>query len=63
MALAPVKELDTSQMQESVDWSKIGAIKPPAQQGACGSCWAITAASAFEAAHFIKTGELIEIST
>ena len=62
-AEAELKVLDTEDLKESIDWREVGAITEPLSQGECGACWAITAASALEAAHFIENGDLITVST
>jgi hypothetical protein len=51
--MAPIKVLPTDNLKESIDWREVGAITKPLSQGDCGACWALTAASALEAAHFI----------
>ena len=49
---------------ESIDWREKGAVNPVGDQNLykCGSCWAFASTSAIEAAHFIKTGELLKLS-
>ena len=53
IAEAEIKTLEVTDLKESIDWRDIGAITKPLAQGECGACWALTATSALEAAHFI----------
>jgi len=46
----------------SLDWRKIGAITSVHNQGSCGACWAITAVETIESAHYIATGNLVDLS-
>jgi len=46
----------------SVDWTTTGAVNPIKDQGSCGSCWAFSAVSAVESAHWIKYGSLYSLS-
>jgi C1A family cysteine protease len=39
-----------------------GAITSVRTQGECGACWAVTAVETVEAAHFLATGTLYELS-
>lgn len=58
-----VKELPETNLLAEVDWRSKGAVhEPPQVQGNCGSCWAFTAVGALEAAHFVRTGELLNLS-
>jgi len=46
----------------SVNWWTAGAVNPPKDQGACGSCWTFGVAASLESAWKIKTGNLVSIS-
>ncbi|KAK1937578.1 hypothetical protein X943_003051 [Babesia divergens] len=45
-----------------MDWRKKNVITPVINQGGCGSCWAIAAASLIDAYRAIKTGSLVQHS-
>ena len=52
---SPIYQFDTSNLKDSVDWRREGAVSEPNVQGECGSCWAFTAAGALESAKFIAS--------
>ena len=47
---------------ETIDWQKKGAVNPPRDQGACGSCWAFSAVAALEGAYFLENEKLVKFS-
>jgi cathepsin L len=54
--------LDTSNLADSVNWVTAGAVNPVQDQGHCGGCWAFSAISTIESAHFIKTKSLVKLA-
>ena len=56
------KALNTKDIPESINWVQKGFILPIENQGQCGSSILYTAAGQIEGAHFVKTGELLQLS-
>ncbi|CAF0775160.1 unnamed protein product [Adineta steineri] len=52
----------TASLPDSVDWRNQNVVEAVKDQGACGSCWAFSAAGAIESAYAIKTGTLLSLS-
>lgn len=53
---------NTSLLPENIDWRDKGAVTPVKTQGPCLATWAFSAAGAVESHHFIRTGQLVELS-
>nr|XP_054922434.1 procathepsin L-like isoform X2 [Dermacentor andersoni] len=54
--------LNASELPDEVDWRKEGAVTPVPDQGSCFSSYAFSATGAVESHHFIKTGQLVDLS-
>nr|CAD7443466.1 unnamed protein product [Timema bartmani] len=55
------EELD--KLPPYIDWRLFGAVTPVKDQSVCGSCWSYGTTGAIEGAYFLKTGQLLRLST
>nr|XP_011420676.2 cathepsin L1 [Crassostrea gigas] len=55
--------LYSDDVPDSFDWRKKGAVSPVKNQGQMGSALAFATVDSIESMHFIKTGQLVDLST
>jgi hypothetical protein len=49
-------------LPDSFDWRELGAVGPVLNQKYCGSCWTFSTAQDVSGAHYLATGNLLELS-
>eukprot|EP00164_Ancoracysta_twista_P002751 GFYU01003658.1.p2 GENE.GFYU01003658.1~~GFYU01003658.1.p2 ORF type:complete len:369 (+),score=144.63 GFYU01003658.1:31-1107(+) len=54
--------LSTDDLPDSIDWREKNVVGPVQNQGSCGSCWAFSAMEDIQSKHFMKTGEMVDLS-
>lgn len=54
---------DSDYTDDTIDWVERGAVSSVKDDGNCAACWAHSAVDAIEAANFIATEKLVELST
>lgn len=50
-------------LPDDYDWRLYGAVTPVKDQSVCGSCWSFGSTVPVEGAQFLKTGDLVHVSS
>ena len=49
-------------LEDEVDWSICNCMLPEKDQRYCSACWAFSTGGTVEVAHWLTTGELLDLS-
>jgi len=54
--------LNNTVVNQTVNWTDLGAVTPIKNQGQCGSCWTFSTTGVLEGLNYLQTGELLSFS-
>lgn len=58
----PKIDVEVTPIPKTLDWREYGAVAKVRSQGICGSCYAYAVTGAIEGAHYLKTGDMVDLS-